>query len=57
MGNEEVLKLIEALGDDAKTAFIAYLVIDYGSLWIFFALVTWGVRAFWKAHKKDVLGL
>lgn len=52
MDDEKVAMLIEGLGDDVKTAFIAYLVMDYGSLWLFFGLITWGIRTVWKNRKE-----
>ncbi len=48
MNDEQMITLIESLGDDAKTAFITYLVLDYGSLWIIIALIAWGIRTLWK---------
>jgi hypothetical protein len=50
--SEEMLKMLEVLGDDAKSAFIIYLVFDYGSLWLLIGLVTWGVRTVWKRETQ-----
>lgn len=54
MTDEIMMKLIENLGDDAKTAFIMYLCFEYGSMLILLGLATWGVRSFWK-ERKDFL--
>ena len=54
MNDEAILKLIESLGDDAKTAFITYLCIDYGMVALIVGLTTWGIRTVWK-EKKDRL--
>ena len=51
MTNEALYKLIETLGDDAKTILIVYLVFHYGSLWVFMGLMTWGIRTLWL--KRD----
>ncbi len=52
MNDQQLLTLIELLGDDAKTAFIAYLVIDYGSLWVIVALCAWGIRTVWEKRSE-----
>jgi len=52
MSDENVLALLQSLGEDAKIAFFVYLLIDYGSLWILIGLVAWGVRTVWEYEKN-----
>ena len=55
MNDEQMMVLIESLGDDAKGVFIAYLVLDYGSLWVMLALGMWGIRTLWKKRDECLL--
>ncbi len=54
MSDEKVMALIEALGDDAKTAFIAYLICDYGAALLIVGLIAWGLRTVWAKYKEEM---
>jgi hypothetical protein len=50
--SQETLTLLAELGIAGKDLIMLYLLLDYSSLFIFFALVTWGIRAVWKFVKQ-----
>lgn len=56
MTEETIYKLIEIIGDDAKTVFITYLVLEFFSVWLIIGLITWGVRTLWKKRNEWLRG-
>ena len=48
MNDEQLLVLIESLGDDAKTAFLFFIAVKYGMKLIIFITISWGVQTLWK---------
>lgn len=54
MTEEKIAMLLEKLGTDGLHAFYAYLVVDYGSLWLLLALCAWGIRAVWSKVKESL---
>ena len=53
MTDQQILALIQSLGEDAKTVLLVYLFLDYGLFLLITVLVTWGVRAFWEKTKDE----
>ena len=55
MTEQMLLQIIEMLGDDAKSAFYAYLFCEYGieiiNVWLLMYCLYRGVKWFYKNHK------
>lgn len=45
--------VLRELGMEGIQAFYIYLAVDYGSLFIFLGLCTWGVRSLWQWFKEN----
>lgn len=51
--DEKLIAVIEKLGADGITVVFTYLFLEYATLWLFFFLVTWGIRTVWEHVKED----
>jgi len=48
MNDEQLLMLVEGLGEDAKGAFMFYIGVKYLNEIIWLGMMSWGVRTLWK---------
>lgn len=53
MEDNKLIEVLETLGVEGIDVIYLYLILDYGSLWIFLGLCVWGARSAWKVIKKD----
>ena len=50
--DDKLIQVIEKLGAAGIDAFYVYMILEYGTLWLFFGLCTIAVRAMWKRLKE-----
>ena len=49
---QEMITVINALGDDALMSLVIISLVDFAEVLLMLGLVSWAVRVAWKAFKK-----
>lgn len=51
--DQELIKLIGTVSENAETIIYVYLLLEYGSIWLCLGMLAYGASKVWKVIRKD----